>query len=291
MKSEGTTTSSRVEDVKQNVHSAATNVWVTRLARLGYATKGVVYLIIGALAIQLAVGHGGKATDQRGALQTIYAEPFGKTLLIIAGIGLAGYALWRIIEAVLDTERRGTDAKSIATRVAYGFVGISYALLAFGAFSLVTNTGGVGQSTTSSTQTWTAKLLSFPFGVVLVVLVGVVVIGIAGYLIYHGMAAKFRKEMALESLSARARNAVVMMGRIGYSALGVVFGVIGVFLIVAALQNDPRQARGLDGALKALLQQPFGPYILLVVALGLFTYGVYSFLQARYRRLDGKGWQ
>src|SRR6266571_5148697 len=215
--------------------TAATGTWMSRLARLGYATKGVVYLIIGGLAAQLAIGHGGSATDQHGALQTIYAQPFGKFLLAIVALGLLGFAVWCFIQAIYDTEGKGRDAKGIIARIGYAVVGVAYGALAFGAYQLVAGTGSGGKSSTTTAQDWTTLLLKQPFGVAL-----------------------------------------------------VVFSIIGLFLIVAAFQHNPHQAKGLDSALQTLAHQPFGPVLLGIVALGLIAYGVYSFVEARYRRV-GRG--
>ncbi|HZU68470.1 MAG TPA: DUF1206 domain-containing protein [Ktedonobacteraceae bacterium] len=264
---------------------AATSRWMTGFARLGYAAKGVVYLIIGGLALELAIGHGGAATDQRGALQTIYEQPFGKFLLIVVGIGLAGYALWSFIQAIFDTEGKGRDAKGILARIGYGAVGVAYALIAFGAFQLALGTGSVGQHSSTSTQDWTARLLKLPFGQAVVVIVGLIVLGIAFYLFAKAWNAKFQNRLALSGVAARLRRWIVGSGRLGYGALGVVFTIIGFFLIVAALQHNPSQAKGLDTALQELLRQPFGPVLLGIVAFGLFCYGIYSLVEARYRRV------
>lgn len=264
---------------------AATSPWMTGLARLGYAVKGIVYLIIGALALLLAIGHGGAATDQRGALQTIYEQPFGKILLIIIGVGLAGYALWSFIQAIFDTEGKGTKAKGIIARIGYAAIGVAYALLAFGAFQLGLGTGSVGQHSSTSTQDWTARLLKLPFGQAIVVIVGLVVLGLAIYLFAKAYTAKFQNRLALSGVAAHLRTWLVGLGRLGYAALGVVFTIIGIFLIVAALQHNPSQAKGLDTALLELLRQPFGPVLLGIVAVGLFCYGLYSLVEARYRRV------
>ena len=277
-----------VNTVGHTVRRAAMGKWMSLLARFGYAMKGVVYLIIGGLAAELAVGHGGKATDQRGALETISTQPLGKFLLIVVGIGLVGYALWSIIQAVFDTEGKGSKAKGIIARIGYAAIGVAYAAVAFGAFQLALGTGNAGKSSTASTQDWTAKLLKLPFGVPLVVIVGLVVIGIAFYLFSKAYSAKFQQRLNLASLNARLRRWMVDLGRFGYAALGVVFTIIGIFLIVAAVQHNPGEAKGLDSALKELLVQPFGPVLLAIVALGLIAYGVYSFVEARYRRV-GRG--
>ncbi|HVB73326.1 MAG TPA: DUF1206 domain-containing protein [Ktedonobacteraceae bacterium] len=279
------TVPNEIRGANRTARNAATGKWMTGFARLGYAAKGVVYLIIGFLAAKLATGQGGSATDQRGALHTIYGQPFGKFLLIIVAIGLLAFALWSLIQAIYDTEGKGRDAKGIIGRIGYAAVGIAYAALALGAYQLATGTGNGGQSSTSSTQDWTAKLLKLPFGVPLVVIVGLVVLGIAVYLFAKAYTAKFQRRLGLASLRAQVRKFAIFMGRLGYAALGVVFTIIGIFMIVAAVQFNPQKAKGLDTALGELLSLPFGPVLLGIVALGLIAYGVYSFVEARYRRL------
>ena len=282
-------------DVRKDAHQAeqrardtATSTWMSRLARFGYATKGVVYLIIGGLAVQLAIGHGGSATDQHGALQTMYDQPFGKFLLAIAALGLLGFALWCFIQALFDTEAKGRTAKGLIARIGYVMVGVSYAALAFGASQLVAGTGNGGKSSTTNAQDWTALLLKQPFGVALVVLVGLVVIAVALYLFSKAYSAKFLSQLNLATVNAQVKKWVILTGRCGYAALGVVFSIIGLFLIVAAILRDPQQAKGLGSVLQTLMQQPFGPVLLGIVALGLIAYGVFSFVEARYRRI-GRG--
>jgi hypothetical protein len=278
----------KVKPVEQMEHTATTNKWMVRLARLGYATKGVIYLIIGALAAELAIGHGGSVTDQYGALHTIYDQPFGKVLLAIVAIGLLAFALRCFIQALFDTEGKGRDAKGIIGRVGYALIGISYGVLAFGAYRLVAGVGDDGQSSTTSTQEWTALLLKQPFGVALVVLVGLVIIAVALYLFYKAYSAKFRFRLNLATVPAHVKKWVISFGRFGYASLGVVLSIIGIFLIVAAFQDNPHQAEGLDSALKTLAHQPFGLVLLSIVSLGLIAYGIFSFVEARYRRV-GRG--
>lgn len=282
----GTDVAEGAQNAQQAVHSAASSKGMTMLARLGYAVKGVVYLIIGWLAILLAIGHGGSTTDQRGALQTVYEQPFGKVLLSIVAVGLIGFALWCFIQAIYDTEGKGKKAKGIISRIGYAATGVSYALLAVGAFSLVIGTStSSGKSTSSQTQSWTAQLLKLPFGVELVIIVGLVILGIACYLFGKAYTAKFRYRLNLFNVSAQLRKGLIGLGRFGYAALGVVFTIIGIFMIVAAVQHNASKAKGLDTALAELLRQPFGPILLGVVALGLIAYGFYSFVEARYRRV------
>lgn len=255
------------------------------LARLGYAAKGVVYLIIGGLAAKLADGKGGAATDQKGALQTIYDQPFGRFLLAVVAIGLIAFALWSFIQAIFDTEGAGRRAKGAVKRIGYAAVGLGYLVTAIGAFSLVAGSGSGGQNSTASTQDWTARLLKLPFGVALVALVGLIVLGVALYLFSKAYNGKFQYRLNMARVSAQVRRFLVFLGRFGYGALGVVFTIVGIFMIVAAMQFNPQKAKGLDTSLKELLHLPFGPLLLGIVALGLVAYGAYSFVEARYRRL------
>jgi hypothetical protein len=281
----------KVQDAERTARSAATSRTVTTLARLGYAVKGVVYIVIGFLAILLVTGHGGGATDQNGALKAIYASPlgegFGRFLMIVITVGLFSFALWSLIQAVFDTDHKGRRAKGIAARVGYAGVAISYGLLGVGAYQIASTGSTSSKSSTSSAQNWTGLLLKQPAGVILVIIVGCVVLGIAAYLFARAYRASFRRYLNLASLSAPARKGVIAFGRLGNAALGVVFLIVGLFLIIAAVKHNPGDAKGLDAALVELLKQPFGPWLLGVVALGLLAYGVYSFAEARYRQVGG----
>jgi len=264
-------------------HRAATSPWAKGLARAGYATRGVIYLLIGVFAARASIGSG-SPTDRKGALLAIYHEPFGTVLLAIIAVGLVGYALWHVIRALVDPEGKGTDAKGLITRAAYLGIAISYGALAAAVIRLLSGTGSTGKSSDATAQDWTATLLSKPFGVGLVVLVGVIVLIIAGVLYVQAWTARFERSLNL-GMAGEKRKGIVMLGRVGYAALGFVFTVIGIFLIVAALHHNPHQARGIGGTLVLLAQQPFGQLLLLLVALGLVAYGIYSFAEARYHRI------
>jgi hypothetical protein len=280
-----TPVASRMNEAKYTAKQAANSRWMTLLARFGYTVKGILYLVIGILAIQLATGNGGKATDQRGALQWISTLPFGKFLLILMIIGLIGFGLWSLIQAIFDTEGKGKKAKGIVARIGYAVIGIVYIGLAIPTIRLVSGSGGSQQSTTTSTQDWTATFLKQPFGPVLVIIGGLVVIGVALYLMKKAYSAPFKQRLNLSGVGARLRTWLIGLGRFGYAALGVVFAIIGIFLIVAAVQHNPGQAKGLDAALLELIHQPFGPVLLAIIALGFISYGLYSFVEARYRRI------
>jgi hypothetical protein len=260
-----------------------------KLARLGYATKGVVYGIIGILAVMAAFSiGGGQTTDTSGALGVIASQPFGQLLLILTAIGLIGYALWRLIEAIQDPEHQGSDAKGIAKRVGYAISGLIYGALAAQAIFIVTGTsnqaasGGGGNSQSD----WTAWLMQQPFGRWLVGLLGAIIVGVGFYRIYRAYKVKFRRKLNLAELDPQQTTWAIRISRIGIAARGFVFALVGFFLLQAAAQYDPSEARGLDGILRTLAAQPFGKFLLAIVAIGLVAYAIYMWIQARYRRIE-----
>ena len=257
--------------------------WIERLARVGYAAHGTVYALVGVLALQAAFG-AGKTANQEGALRWVLLAPLGKLLLGVIVLGLLAYALWRLFQGLLDPEKEGTDAKGIAKRLDHGLNGLFHASLAFSAGLLALGASGGGGG--GSPDDWTARLMAQPFGRWLTVIVGLTIVGIGLFQFYKAYKADFRDELKLGAMSAGAKAWTTRSGRLGYAARGVVFGVIGVFLVQAALQTDPDEARGLGGALETLARQPFGPYLLGAVALGLVAYGVFMFVVARYRRIE-----
>jgi hypothetical protein len=257
---------------------------ITALGRLGFACKGVVYLVIGVLAGQLALGQGGETTDAQGVLVRVLDAPFGKLGLGVVAVGLAGYVLWRLVQAVLDPDGKGTDAKGLWARAGYLVSAVIHSALAVAAIRLLLGTGGSG-SGDQSAQSWTARLLEQPYGAVLVMLAGVAMLGSAAFQFYRAYKADFRKELRNDQMGPGEQKFASRTGRLGHAARGVTFGVIGIFLLVAAAQRDPAEARGLAGALETLVQQPYGPYILGLVAAGLVAYGLYMFVEARFRRM------
>jgi hypothetical protein len=271
-------------EAQSEAKSAATSPWFTPLARCGYAAKGVIYLIMGGLALSAALGVGAAPTDQQGAFVTIVQRPFGQFLLLLVSIGLVGYALWCLCQGILDVDGKGTSAKGIVARIGYCVVGITYLILAFGAFKLATG-GGAGKNSDAATRDFTAQLLTKPLGVVLVILAGVVALAVAGILYYRAWKVDFESLIQPKELGRKGKDVIVTLGRVGYAALGVVFTEISVFLVIAAQRHNPGDAQGLSGALRQMEQQPFGRPLLALVALGLIAYGVYSVASARYRRV------
>jgi hypothetical protein len=278
------------ESIAQTAQKVAqTKPWIERLARLGYAVKGLVYFLIGLLAIQAAIGMGGQTTGTEGALKALYRQPFGQAILVLTAIGLLGYALWRLIQALLDPDHNDSNSpKRIVQRVGYVVSALIYGTLAWEAIRIVM--GFVSSSDgQDSTEHWTAQLMAQPFGRWLVGIVGLIIIGVGLFQIYYGMAAKFREELKLHQMSSTERTWAIRSGRLGYSARGIIYGIIGAFLIWAAIQINPDAAVGMEEALDKVAQQPFGTWLLALVAFGLIAYAVFAFVQARYRNIEVAG--
>jgi hypothetical protein len=253
------------------------------LARLGYGARGVVYGLVGGLALLAASGSGGQTGGSRSALQTLLSQPFGKVWLFLIAIGLLGFCVWRIAEAVTDADRHGSDAKGLGVRGAHLVSGVIYAGLALSAFGLALGSGGGGGGEDQAAQGWTAWLLSQPFGRWLVGLIGAGVMGAGLGFIWKAWRGDVAQHLALP---AERRDWFVSLGRMGFAARGVVFVMIGGFLILAAWRSSSEEVHGLGGALQALQQQPYGWILLGLTALGLFAFGVFGLIQARYRRID-----
>ena len=274
------------EQVKQNAQQVAEHPWFKTLARFGYAAKGSVYLIAGVLSARAAFGLGGATTDKQGALRTLLSEPFGRILLILIGIGLIGYVLFRLTQAAMDPEQKGGDAKGVAARLVYVVSAIIYAVLAFSAFRLAI---GVGSAEGNQGQDWISRMFQVPLGRWLVGLAGLIVIGSGFYQLYKAYKTDFSEHMRWNEMSATEHTWIVRLGRLGLAARGIVQLLIGWFLTQAALTFDPGKVQGTEGALNTLAQPPFGSWMLGVVALGLAAYGVYMLAVARYSRIVTSG--
>jgi len=264
---------------KQAARRVANHPWAEPLMRAGFVAKGAVYAIIGVLAALAAFGSGGETTDQQGAIQRIAQLPFGRILLGLLALGLVGYALWRLTEAIINPDGE-SGGKGAVKRGAYVVSAVIYAALAAAASSLVVGSGGGG-----GTQDLTARVMSAPFGRALVGLAGVAIVGAGLYQFYQAYSATFREKFKLGEMSPTEERWTVRTGRFGLAARGVVFVIIGVLVLQAALRADPSRAQGLDGALQTLAQQPFGQFLLGIVALGLVAYAAYMFVCARYQRI------
>jgi len=251
------------------------------LARAGLVARGVVYGIVGILALKLAVGSGGKATTQRGALMSIAHEPFGKALLIATAVGLAGYALWRLVRAGVGHGTEQND--SGLQRVAGVASGLAYAALCVTAVKILTGASSSGGS--NSPKQTTGGVLGWTGGTVIVGVVGAILIGVALFQGYKGVSKKFLDDSKIREMSREVKRGFTAIGVFGHLARMVVFGLIGYGLLKAAIDYDPRKAIGLDGALNKLSHNAYGPFLLGVVAAGLIGFALYSIADARYAKI------
>jgi hypothetical protein len=229
----------------------------------------------------------GRTTDAKGALETIAAQPFGTLLLLVLALGLFGYAVWRIAQGITDPENKGTDAKGLVKRTGYILSGIAYGALGYTALQLVQ--GARASSNQSSTQDAAETVLSKPLGAWILVAAGLIIIAVGVNGLYIALKDKFQQKLNLSEMSPAEQEWATRLGKIGLMARSIVSGMIGLFLILAAFRQNPNEARGLDGALKVLAQQDYGPWLLGVVAFGLMAYGAYSLVEARYRRVPISG--
>ncbi|WP_043361371.1 DUF1206 domain-containing protein [Belnapia sp. F-4-1] len=252
------------------------------LARLGYAARGVVNLLIGLLAVLATFGRGGGATGSKGALQTLLLQPMGSLLLAVVGLGLFGFALWRVFQSLLDADGLGRAPRAIIVRLGQMVSAFVYTGLGVFAVSLLfgfATSGGEEQSA----RDWTRWLLAQPFGRWLVGAVGLAIVGAGLGMAYKAWSASFARHLACNGATA---TWVMPLGRLGYAARGIVFLIIGGFLMLAAYHTNPSTTHGLGGALLALQEQPFGRLLFGLVAFGLVAFGTFEFAEARYRRID-----
>lgn len=261
---------------------AADSPWVEGLARAGLVARGVLYVTIGALALKIAAGNKDQDADKQGALTALARQPLGKVLLVAVAVGFAGYALWRFIDAVLDTDGEGTDLSGVAKRAADFARGLLYLSFFATAVRLIAGSSGDNKSKEADL---TAKVLSAPLGRVVVALVGLAIVGGGFYTGYRVVTRKYKKRLRTHQMSRAVRRWVTVVATVGLAARMILFLLIGVFLVKAAIRYDPNQAVGVDGALKRLADRPYGPLLLAIVAFGLFVYGLYSFVEARYRKV------
>jgi hypothetical protein len=257
--------------------------WIEILGRVGLVAKGVSYALVGYLALRLAFGAGGTATSRQGALATIASTGWGKALLIALALGFAAYALWRFAETIWP---QGDDGflKKTGKRLGTLGRGLIYAGLTYSAFKIAFGSSGQ-QSQNAKAHKATAEVLSWNHGTWLVGAAGACVLAAGLYNAYRGLTKKFTKRWNVRAMGEGARRWGERAGVAGLLARGVVFGLIGVFVIKAALEYNPKDAIGLDGALQKLANQTYGEWLLGLTAAGLIAYAIFCFAESRYRRV------
>ena len=248
------------------------------LARAGLAARGVLYILIGWVAILVAFGQtSSNQANQAGALHLLAKQPFGLVLLWLLGIGFAGYALWRLSEAAFGVTGEGNGA---GPRLKSLVRGVVYAFFAYLTFQIIAGTAG---NSAKKQQDLTAKVMHHPGGQVLIGIVGAVIVAVGVALVLEGLRRKFLKHLQTSQMSPQTRRVVERLGTIGTAARGVVFALAGVLVIDAAITYKPAKAGGIDKALLTLRDQPFGQVLLILAALGLIIFGIYGLCEARWR--------
>jgi Domain of Unknown Function (DUF1206) len=259
--------------------------WYAWLARAGLVAKGISFGIVAALAIGVAVGAGGKTTSRQGALQTLAQHTWGKVLLVLLALGFVGYAIWRFVQAFAERDDGGDEkgeAKKWGKRAGYVGRGLIYAGLAFTTAKILAGSGGQASQNEEAQKT-TAAVLDWPAGRWIVGIVGVSIIAAGLWNLYRGIAKKFEDKWRTGEMSKTERKWGGRAGLAGHLARAVVFGLIGIFVTKAAIDYDPNNAIGLDGALQKLANASYGPWLLGLTAAGLLCYALFCLVDARYR--------
>ena len=252
------------------------------LARLGYAARGLVFVILAYFTGISAIDTFTRPIDGKDALAALLSEPFGGTLLVIIALGLFCFAIWREAQGLYDVDHFGSDFTGMMRRVAYAASGIFYA--AFGTLTVLMLVGIRTPSGEHVVHDWTARLLSHPLGSIVVDIIGVGTMSCGIGLGIAGVRAEFSKRLGLEW---KLRLFVTALGVAGYVARGVVIGMIGLFFLFAGTDANGGEARGLAGALETIKQQPYGSSLLGIAAFGLLAFGAYGLAKSAFRRIDG----
>jgi hypothetical protein len=273
---------SAASKARRQVDNAARDAapWVERLARAGYFSRGVVYVLIALLAGRAALEHR-HPEGARGAMLEIIRHPFGWVVLPLLAVGLLGFALWSAVQATVDPERKGNSAKGLAHRAKYLLTAVVYTGLAASAGRLAAY--GLADRDSASAGRFTGPVMEHPLGRWVVAAAGVALLAYGAWQMYRSVAKHPEKRLDLSSLRPDVRQALTVAGRVGMAARAVVFGVVGVYLVLAALHQRPGEARSPTGALESVRQQPQGQWLLVVVAVGLAAFGLFEMAKARYR--------
>lgn len=251
---------------------------IEKAAKAGWFSKGSLYVTLGVLAVMAAVGAGGEIEGGKGVMQWVAGQPFGQFLLVIAGIGFSAYALWRFVQAVVDPEHHKSDKREAAKRIGWGLSGVMHASLAVACFQMLN--GGGGQSK----KMWLDQALTQSWGPWLVGALGVFVVGVGLYQFKKSAELGFMDDVETSKMSASETKTLKIVGRMGHAARGVVFPIIGYFLVKAAVEANPAEAKGVGGALHQIAQA--GWFWMALVAVGLAAYGVLNLFYAKYRRVN-----
>jgi Domain of Unknown Function (DUF1206) len=265
---------------ERTAKEAADSGPIKTLGRVGLIAYGLVHLLVAYLAVRVALGGGAKA-DKTGALQTIAEQPGGRFFLWVLTVGLVALTVWQLAEAGWGhAYRRPERRRTVQRLVSLGEAGVAGAL-AYSSFKVASGKAG---KTKGEKAAFIDKIFEWPAGELLVAAVGLGIVAIAVYLVHRGMALRFVDDLDLAGAEPHARQAAIRFGQVGWPALGVAYGILGLLLVYSAVTYDPAKATGMDTALKTLAGQPYGRFLLLIVAAGLACFGAYCLFDARYRR-------
>lgn len=251
---------------------------IERLARLGYASKALVYAIIGTLAIAAATNQGGRVTDTSGALRVVFSQPYGQILLLVLAVGLCGYAVWRVLDAFSDPDRHGKEFKGLVTRIGNVIRGLIYGALGLEAFRLFQ---GTGRSKGDETEAWTSKIMNLPLGDWLIGIVGVIVVVYGATEVIKTFKGKDDPLVDWSRVSTTVRR----LCRFGVGSRGLIIITLGVFLVRAAIQHSPSEAAGTRESLVELVGVVEGRWLLGLMAIGLLSYAIDQAVHSLYRRI------
>ncbi len=266
---------------RRSAWRVATSGPLEALTRIGFIGYGLLHLAVGWLAIQLALGKPAGDSDQAGAFRTLAGQPFGRFLLIVVVVGLSAMALWQLLLAAVGHRAEQGMART-GERLASAGRTVIYAALAWTAFRVVTD---VPTSSAQQQQSATAGVMAHPWGQFLVGLAGLGVLALGIGLFVYGAQRKFEKRLMMYRMSETTRGVTRRLGQFGYLAKGVAFAIVGLLLADAAVTHNPAKSRGLDAALRTVIAQRFGAFLLVLVAIGFVAFGIYCFFQARYRKV------
>jgi TRAP-type C4-dicarboxylate transport system permease small subunit len=269
----------------QTFRRALASEWFDTYARLGYAAKGLSFGVIGFLMARVAIGDRSERADFAGAMEELSAQPLLAGLLVLMAIGMVGYATWRLIQGVFDLEEEGNDALGLAKRAVYVVIGLTY--LFFAAYALGILAGWSTQE--GEVQDWTATILGWPYGRWLIGAAGgAVMIGGVTEL-WFALSRRFQVELGRDDITGLERAGLMAAGCVGHAGRALIYGAAGFFVIRAAVDFDPDEARGIADTIRELAEQPYGPWLVAFGAGGFIAYGIYYFLVARHHHLPNEG--
>ncbi|WP_058305946.1 DUF1206 domain-containing protein [Gracilibacillus massiliensis] len=254
--------------------------WLRAIARSGYIAKGIVYILVGVLSVMAAVGVGGQTTDGSGAIAAVANEPFGNVLVWIIAIGLIIYGGWKIVQFFKGPSRENNKGKDVIMRITYLVSASIYLSLAYKSFSMLLS------NQSSSSSSWLSIILDLPLGEWIVFSIGLIIASVGINEIINGYKEKFVDKFKFNEMSKKEIKLGKKVGRIGLIARGITFLVLGFFIMATGFTKDLQVEAGLDGALQKIAQQPFGQWMLGLVAIGLVLYGVFQIMKGKNRNMN-----